>query len=410
MIVNKKNDGFTLVELLLTVVLFSVLVIYGLQVLQDYTNRQNIAKTREQVQLLLNAARAYYGTNRQWPSSLDELVYDNYIDESLLCSPWPKPAEIEDFPQGDYNSQQYYGENCGNKMYYRQIAPYFTCKKAGQPQSDPSCFNYYGITIQLPTEKVADEIGSYLPTSMYCPISIPPIDWGAGGTGGGGNVTQFDGLPGYVACQMIPSSGSGSYTKRSDYPARVSAFTTRPSIVPSDKSGYILKVGTIAMSDIGDYDNRDNPAGTREQTEQIDVPNCPSGTQLKLFITPYNYKMNSTVGSVRTNYDVPGQYYDIQYPVDPEINDDDEDVYEPWNSYFYTKEFKIELENCPMELSDTRTVCQVRFRKSQANAGNQTYCDIDADGCGATGTLIYFATCLTGAQIATTEIEPAYGV
>lgn len=371
---EKNNKGVTLIEMLLVIVLLSVLVIYGLQTLQDYNTQQNIKKSREQIQLLLNGARAYYNDHLQWPSSLQDLVNGRYVDASVICSPWPKPASIEGFPSGDNNAGQNY--SCSNaQMYYEQIAPKPTCAAAGIKPTDPACFAYYGITIQLPNDKVADGLAAYLPTSIQCPLSGANIP---------SSQTQFTGLPNYVACAKT-STG---------YVSRVSSFTTRPTLLVQDLSGFVESIGTMSISNpsSGYFTNNMPP-------QQIPVPTCSPGTSPRYFAIPVNYKYSGQLAPPDAEHD--------WYPMNPNYFYPFGDW--PWHPASYIEDFTLQQQGNPGSLTPQEGN-SIRFGAhvtASSDFSNKKALRVHTL-LGIDSTFIYFTTCLKDSQSMQTLCSPTW--
>lgn len=82
----KNLKGFTLIEMLLVMVIISIVLVMGVNYLQQRALNMRIDKTTTQMQQILNASLAYYIANGRWPQNMSEL-YGFYIP-GPITSPW----------------------------------------------------------------------------------------------------------------------------------------------------------------------------------------------------------------------------------------------------------------------------------------------------------------------------------
>src|SRR5579872_1835180 len=85
-----RNQGFTLIEILLVIVVVSILMVMATGFIQQKTESLRRDKTALQMQQIMNAALTYYVTNGQWPANSNvasnglvdfnhDLIVNNYI-------------------------------------------------------------------------------------------------------------------------------------------------------------------------------------------------------------------------------------------------------------------------------------------------------------------------------------------
>ena len=87
----KKTRGFTLLELLLSLVIVVILLVCFLSYTQKAQQRNTIALAKAQINVLLTAAIQYNSIYLQWPTTLSALIPLLGTDASKtpsFCSPW----------------------------------------------------------------------------------------------------------------------------------------------------------------------------------------------------------------------------------------------------------------------------------------------------------------------------------
>ncbi|OGT36831.1 MAG: hypothetical protein A3F11_08595 [Gammaproteobacteria bacterium RIFCSPHIGHO2_12_FULL_37_14] len=104
--------GFTLIEMLLVLVIVTVLLVMGINYMQQKTTAMRIDRTALQMQQILNAGLAYYVSHGAWPPGIDSLacLQGNasagskcgiaYLP-SPLPSPWNEAYEVYPDPNSD---------------------------------------------------------------------------------------------------------------------------------------------------------------------------------------------------------------------------------------------------------------------------------------------------------------------
>lgn len=87
---DKKQSGFTLIEMLLVMVIISLIVYAGIGYVQRRTEQIRIDKTSLQTQQILNAALAFYVTENKWPKDVKDLVTNGYLPNlpGGYINPW----------------------------------------------------------------------------------------------------------------------------------------------------------------------------------------------------------------------------------------------------------------------------------------------------------------------------------
>lgn len=93
----KKQEGFTLVELMVAVVILGILAGIGVQQYGRIQRDAKIAAHNANVRIITNAANMYIMMYDQAPASVQDLV-----DKSFLQEPVPKPPKGLDY--GDVDS------------------------------------------------------------------------------------------------------------------------------------------------------------------------------------------------------------------------------------------------------------------------------------------------------------------
>ncbi|MEM1243594.1 MAG: type II secretion system protein [Pseudomonadota bacterium] len=78
---NKKQVGFSLIETMFALAVIAVIMLGGVSLYQQHLKTMRVQKTALQMQLILQAAQAYYTQNTSWPVSLNDLVDANYLSD-----------------------------------------------------------------------------------------------------------------------------------------------------------------------------------------------------------------------------------------------------------------------------------------------------------------------------------------
>ena len=97
----KKQEGFTLVELMVAVVILGILAGIGVQQYGSIQRKAKIAAHNANVRIITNAANMYIMMKGEAPDSVEDLA-----EESFLQKPVPKPPAGLDYgADEDYSSE-----------------------------------------------------------------------------------------------------------------------------------------------------------------------------------------------------------------------------------------------------------------------------------------------------------------
>lgn len=80
--------GFSLLELLLVIVIIAGLASFGFVTLRQYANNSRIKETAAQIQLLEQAAAAYFADTDNWPVNCNDPTFKRYIADRSLNNPF----------------------------------------------------------------------------------------------------------------------------------------------------------------------------------------------------------------------------------------------------------------------------------------------------------------------------------
>jgi general secretion pathway protein G len=87
----KQKNGFTLLELLLVILLFSIIAVAGIATYQQYSTQAKVKTTAQQMQQILQAASAYFIDYGCWPGDStcpsNAPSFNTYITSSTI-NPW----------------------------------------------------------------------------------------------------------------------------------------------------------------------------------------------------------------------------------------------------------------------------------------------------------------------------------
>ncbi len=175
---KRAVTGLTLVEILLSLVIASMILIFLVPQQLQATHEQLVNKTVAQMNQLVLAARNYYQDNRikvssnvlAWPTTVNQLMASGYLPSAAVCSAWPKgPASV----QSNANNN---GKDCGQHQEYalfpaNSSGTYDTSVAGIAPAGNNSGGSFWGISLALPTAKAADEVRARLPFATACPPS-----------------------------------------------------------------------------------------------------------------------------------------------------------------------------------------------------------------------------------------------
>ncbi len=290
MLLKRTLHGLTLVEILLSLIIASMILVLLVPQQLKRSHEQLIDKTVSEMNQLLLAARINYQANRAsttnnasaWPATLNDLT-PNYLPKAALCSSWPKG------PTSTQNNANNNSNDCGGHQEYalfpaNSSGKYDTTVPGVAIGASNGGGNFWGVSLSLPTAKAAEEVRERLPFSTTC-------------------------APGDLSKTNTPcSSTSNIVTAVVPRPAQWPDLTP----VPYAKDGLIQSIGTVAICDnMRVY----APACTsKNNTAVIDMPqNCGTDENGKpltptLFAYPIQYALyNTTKGT-----DFPGVYVHVE--------------------------------------------------------------------------------------------------
>lgn len=258
---RRALSGLTLIEILLSLVIASMILMLLIPQQLQSKHDQLVDKTVSEMNQIALAARNYYQESRAasltnapnatyWPQTLTDLSTKSYLPAAALCSSWPSATT---------------SAACKN------LAPYAIFPNNGSGQYDTTTpgilanglnagGNFWGVSLTLPNAKTAEEVQQKLPFATLC------------------NVTQ---LKTGTAC----SSANNSTT--------VTAIVPRPSLWPQQvtnlkyaNDGLIQSIGVLNMCN----DSGPSPCSSNklDVTSTISMPTtCDLNTTTPvLFVYP----------------------------------------------------------------------------------------------------------------------------
>jgi type II secretory pathway pseudopilin PulG len=91
MLNTKKQCGFTIIELLFLIAIFSVVITIGVSCFSKNAEKIKIQKMAAQMQTITQAGVAYYADNGFWPTgntSSNNEFYTKYLGSAIVNNPW----------------------------------------------------------------------------------------------------------------------------------------------------------------------------------------------------------------------------------------------------------------------------------------------------------------------------------
>ncbi len=181
---RQNLKGLTLIEILLSLVIISSLLMYLIPQQLKNTHEQLVEKTVAQMNLLALSARNYYQDQQalyptssnasHWPQTLKALTDANYLPASALCSSWPLQADALNDPASNKNADclhhQEYAIFPANSsgQYDMTLNGIKTQTWTGFSKFYSSGGNFWGVSLTLPTTKMALEVRERLPFATLC--------------------------------------------------------------------------------------------------------------------------------------------------------------------------------------------------------------------------------------------------
>lgn len=130
-----RHHGFTLVEMMIVIIVLAVISLYVITLSRDTAEKQSINRTLVDIKNWQEAAMFFYSQNKKWPDSMQDLTDNGYFPEEARCSPW----------HGNQNTISI----CPKKAIYE-----------GQKSSN---LLYFTLSIEVPTDRIAKQLGAKLP-------------------------------------------------------------------------------------------------------------------------------------------------------------------------------------------------------------------------------------------------------
>jgi type II secretory pathway pseudopilin PulG len=170
---KRALNGLTLVEILLALVIASMILVFLVPQQLQYSHEQLVDKTVAQMNQLVLAARNYYQNQRSlvsdnasaWPTTLSQLTANGYLPNAALCSDWPKDPNQQ-------NNANNNGNDCTTLKNNHQEYALFPANVSGSYDiTVPGNGNFWGVSIALPSAKVAQEVRDRMPFATTCPPS-----------------------------------------------------------------------------------------------------------------------------------------------------------------------------------------------------------------------------------------------
>lgn len=175
---KRKCVGLTLLEILLSLAIVAAILAYLIPQELRTSHEALVDKTVAQMNQLVLAARNYYQDNRlkvlsnaaAWPTTVKQLTTSNYLPPAALCSSWPKEPASQQSPA---NNQ---GNDCGGHQEYalfpaNSSGTYDTTVPGIAINGTNSGGNFWGVSLALPNNAIAEEVRQRLPFGTTCPPS-----------------------------------------------------------------------------------------------------------------------------------------------------------------------------------------------------------------------------------------------
>lgn len=232
---KSKVNAFTLIELLLVIVIVSFITVYAVRMINASLLKAKAQKTVSEMVTIKNAILAYYSVNNRWPSSnlLNDLS-PIFLPRTSLCSSYPATS---------------FFRFCGFKTPYKGQ---FISGSVINPRAE---WGYFELSLSLPSFDEARAVVQQLPSSwlssdkktVYMSISNPGI---------------INNTSGWIVSGGVASVAHYNATNYINYSDGV------PSCVFTTEGASPTCLGS-----------------------QIQLPNCPSGFEGHIFLSPFYYNI-----------------------------------------------------------------------------------------------------------------------
>ena len=77
---DKKQNGFTMIEIMVVVVIIAILAAFAVPIYIDYVESARASEAKSVISSIGNASVMFYQTNGEWPSSVDDIEREGLLD------------------------------------------------------------------------------------------------------------------------------------------------------------------------------------------------------------------------------------------------------------------------------------------------------------------------------------------
>ncbi|MBI5447770.1 MAG: type II secretion system protein [Gammaproteobacteria bacterium] len=263
----KKNQGFTLLELMMVILLMTVMMIATFRTMQEKAAAMQVQRATQDVQAILSGAQEYYLTQNVWPGSDGEnlaqtqLAGGGYISSTLLNSPWGTTYSY-----------------CPLLLSAENVPAVCPAKPEAVASMNAGFYVYFSVN----NRAAASAIASLLPNGRVV-SSKAEASSAAGGEfavtpTGGGSTTALYQVQTYVVM------GTMDTRKFIQYANTVEALCPNASVgaaVAGGGGGYIIKQTPVTG-----------------ESAQVPAPSCPEGWTPQLYTSPSGFASSPSAISV----------------------------------------------------------------------------------------------------------------
>lgn len=310
---TKNNNGFTLIEILLVLVIISMIIVMGIGYMQQKAQSLRIDKTSLQMQQILNAGMAYYVSHGKWPADLKTLQDERFLPDELN-SPFGNEYKVtEDMNTTPKNPNQLYvytqlpagmtGLNAVSQIIAGKLPLGYSAQQPGSPPpqaklcSDAAPCEYVVGSVNIPGQNLnnatAVNFASLYQHGACVPVPECPVD--AGGTT---MTPQIFAVPASVSgandaknpSNVYPISSFTAYATASSKtpdPCEQGGLSTCPDPQHPGKNEKYWRVCLKIVTERGEIklDQTDwgSKAGTILAITRCAITDEPSGTKFRIF-------------------------------------------------------------------------------------------------------------------------------
>lgn len=95
---DKKQKGFTMIEIMVVVVIIAILAAFAVPIYIDYVESARASEAKSVISSISNASVMFYQTSGEWPSSVDDLEREGQLDlERSTKLKWQFELQLPDF-------------------------------------------------------------------------------------------------------------------------------------------------------------------------------------------------------------------------------------------------------------------------------------------------------------------------